>query len=164
MLFNRTVAPYAESFLNPIRAAASSFAVQAIAAPVGDLSELEAVVAAQAREPNGGLIVIPDSFTDVHHADIIALHLSGVVFRGRWKSPWLKPWDDGRAICPMTLGATRNGEARHATQHLSSPGLLETFRVPVGTGELFLQSRLGTVVIRSVSAFRKAAAPATSPL
>src|SRR5262249_53546182 len=31
------------------------------------------VVAAQAREPNGGLIVIPDSFTDAHRAEIISL-------------------------------------------------------------------------------------------
>ena len=73
MLFNPTVAPYAESFLNPIKAAALSFAVQAIAAPVRYLSELEAVVTAQAREPNGGLIVIPDSFADVHRAEIISL-------------------------------------------------------------------------------------------
>jgi putative tryptophan/tyrosine transport system substrate-binding protein len=29
ILFNPTVAPYAESFLNPLRAAASSFAVEA---------------------------------------------------------------------------------------------------------------------------------------
>jgi hypothetical protein len=33
-------------FLNPLKAAASSFAVEAIAAPVRDLSELESVVAA----------------------------------------------------------------------------------------------------------------------
>ena len=51
-------------FLNPFKAAAASFAVEAIAAPVRDTSELESVVAAQAREPNGGLIVMPDSFTD----------------------------------------------------------------------------------------------------
>src|SRR5262249_5886677 len=38
-----------------------------------DLSELESVVAAQAREPNGSLIAIPDSFTDVHRAEIISL-------------------------------------------------------------------------------------------
>jgi putative ABC transport system substrate-binding protein len=38
MLFNPASAPYAESFLNPIKAAASSLAVEAIAAPVGDLS------------------------------------------------------------------------------------------------------------------------------
>src|SRR6516165_4119511 len=65
VLFNPTVAPYAEAFLNPFKAAASSLAVEAIAAPVRDLSELDSVVAAQAREPNGGLIVMPDTFTDV---------------------------------------------------------------------------------------------------
>src|SRR5215469_6631048 len=73
MLFNPAVAPYAESFLNPFKAAASSFAVEAIAAPVRDLSELESVVAAQAREPNGGLIVMPDTFTDIHRAEIASL-------------------------------------------------------------------------------------------
>jgi putative tryptophan/tyrosine transport system substrate-binding protein len=74
LLFNpATTATYAETFLNPIKAAASSFAVEAIAAPVRDLSELESVVAAQAREPNGGLIVIPDIFTDVHRAEITSL-------------------------------------------------------------------------------------------
>ena len=73
MLFNPAVAPYAESFLNPFKAAASSVAVEAIAAPVRDLSELESVVAAQTREPNGGLIVMPDTFTDVHRAEIASL-------------------------------------------------------------------------------------------
>jgi ABC-type uncharacterized transport system substrate-binding protein len=73
MLFNPAVAPYAESFLNPFKAAASSFAVEAIAAPVRDMSELESVVAAQARSPNGGLIVMPDTFTDVHRAEITSL-------------------------------------------------------------------------------------------
>ena len=73
MLFNPAVAPYAESYLNPLKAAASSFAVEAIAAPVRDMSELESVVAAQARAPNGGLVVMPDSFTDVHRAEITSL-------------------------------------------------------------------------------------------
>jgi putative ABC transport system substrate-binding protein len=73
MLFNPASTPYAESFLNPIKAATSSVAVEAIAAPVRDLSELESVVAAQAREPNGGLIVMPDNFTDVHRAEITSL-------------------------------------------------------------------------------------------
>jgi putative tryptophan/tyrosine transport system substrate-binding protein len=73
MLFNPAVAPYAETFLNPFKAAASSFAVEAIAAPVRDMSELESVVAAQARAPNGGLIVMPDTFTDVHRAEITSL-------------------------------------------------------------------------------------------
>jgi putative ABC transport system substrate-binding protein len=73
MLFNPAVAPYAEAFLNPFKAAASSFAVEPIAAPVQDASTLESVIAAQARAPNGGLIVMPDTFTDVHRAEIISL-------------------------------------------------------------------------------------------
>ena len=72
-LFNPATAPFAEYFLNPFKAAARSFALEAIAAPVRDSSELESVVAAQAREPNGGLIVMPQSFTTVHHAEITSL-------------------------------------------------------------------------------------------
>ena len=47
--------------------------MEAIAAPVHDTSELESVVAAQAREPNGGLIVMPDTFTTAHRAEITSL-------------------------------------------------------------------------------------------
>src|SRR5260221_1044690 len=56
LLFNPTTAPYAEYYLSPFKTAAASFAVEAIAAPVRDRSELESSIAAQAREPNGGLI------------------------------------------------------------------------------------------------------------
>jgi len=73
MLFNPSVAPYAESFLNHFKAAASSFAVEPIAAPVRDISSLESAIVAQALAPNGGLIVIPDTFTDVHRTEIITL-------------------------------------------------------------------------------------------
>jgi putative ABC transport system substrate-binding protein len=72
-LFNPVTAPYAQYFLNPLKAAALSFGVEANAAPVRDTSELESVVAAQAREPNSGLIVTPDSFTHVHRAEITSL-------------------------------------------------------------------------------------------
>ena len=73
LLFNPATAPYAEYWLNPFKAAAASFAVEATAAPVHDTSELESVIAAQAREPNGGLIVMPDTFTTAHRAEITAL-------------------------------------------------------------------------------------------
>src|SRR5271166_788555 len=66
MLFNPETATYAEYWLNPFKAAAAAFAVEAIAAPVRDRSELDSVFAAQAREPNGGLIVMPDSFPIAH--------------------------------------------------------------------------------------------------
>ena len=72
-LFNPATAPYAEYYLNPFKAAAASFAVEAIAAPVRDTSELESVIAAQAREPNGGLIVMPDIFMTAHRAEITSL-------------------------------------------------------------------------------------------
>jgi putative ABC transport system substrate-binding protein len=72
-LFNPVTAPYAEDFLKPLKSAARSFAVEAIAAPVRDMRELESVVAAQARLPNGGLIVLPDSFMSTHRAEITTL-------------------------------------------------------------------------------------------
>jgi putative ABC transport system substrate-binding protein len=72
-LFNPATAPYAEYYLNPFKAAAASFALEAIAAPVRDTSELEPVVAAQAGRPNAGLIVMTDSFTTAHRAEITSL-------------------------------------------------------------------------------------------
>ncbi len=53
--------------------AAASFAVEAIAAPVRDRSDLNSVIAAQARAPNGGLIVMPDAFIVTHRAEITLL-------------------------------------------------------------------------------------------
>jgi putative tryptophan/tyrosine transport system substrate-binding protein len=73
LLFNPATAPYAEHWLNPFKVAGASFGVEAIPAPVHDKSELETVVAAQAREPNGSLIVMPDTFTTAHRAEITAL-------------------------------------------------------------------------------------------
>ena len=74
MLFNPvSAAAFAEYWLTPFKAAAPSFAVEAIAAPVRDRSELKSVIAAQAREPKAGLIAMPDSFTDTHRAEITSL-------------------------------------------------------------------------------------------
>ena len=73
MLFNPISATYAEYWLKPFEAAAPSFAVEAIAAPVRNRSELETVIAAQARELNSGLIAMPDSFTDTHRVEITSL-------------------------------------------------------------------------------------------
>ena len=72
-LFNAATAPYAGLYLAPFKAAATSLAVDAIAAPVHATSELESVVAAHAREPNGGLIVMPDAFTTAHREEITLL-------------------------------------------------------------------------------------------
>ena len=73
ILFNPATAPYAEYWLNPFKAAAAPLAVAASAAHVHDTSELESAVAAHAHAPNGGLIVMPDTFTSTHRAEITAL-------------------------------------------------------------------------------------------
>ena len=84
-LFSRATASYAEAYLNPFKAAAPNFAIQAIPAPVNSPSELETVIAAQAREPNSGLIVMPDGFMNVHRAKITSL-------ADRWRLPAVYPF------------------------------------------------------------------------
>jgi putative tryptophan/tyrosine transport system substrate-binding protein len=59
MLYTPPTAKFAEYWLNPFKTAATSIAVEPIVAAVNDISELESVVAAQAREPNSGPIVMP---------------------------------------------------------------------------------------------------------
>jgi putative tryptophan/tyrosine transport system substrate-binding protein len=72
-LFDPAMATFAEFWLNPFKAAASSLAMEAILAPVHDTSELESIIAAQAREPNSGLFVISDAFTITYRVEITSL-------------------------------------------------------------------------------------------
>lgn len=72
-LFNPATAPYAEFYLRPFKAAAASLALDAIPTPVRNLSELEAAITAQARVPNGGLVLMTDSFLVTHRAKITSL-------------------------------------------------------------------------------------------
>jgi putative ABC transport system substrate-binding protein len=62
-----------QHWLKPFKAAAASLAAEAILAPVHDTSELESVIAAQAREPNTGLFVIPDAFTITYRVEVTSL-------------------------------------------------------------------------------------------
>jgi putative ABC transport system substrate-binding protein len=84
-LFNPATAPHFEYYLNPFKAAAASFVVAAITAPVRDTSELESVIAAQAREPNSGLMVMPDSFRTSRRVEIISL-------AARYRLPAIYPY------------------------------------------------------------------------
>ena len=47
--------------------------MDAIIVPVRDRSELDSTIATQAREPNTGLIAMPDSFTNAHRVEITSL-------------------------------------------------------------------------------------------
>jgi putative tryptophan/tyrosine transport system substrate-binding protein len=74
LLFNPGTAPGGGSyFLGPVDAAAASLGVEAIVAPVRNTSELESVVAAQARQPNTGLIVLSDFFMIAHRVEVTSL-------------------------------------------------------------------------------------------
>jgi ABC transporter substrate binding protein len=44
-----------------------------VAAPVHSAAEVDAALAGLAREPGGGLMMMPDIFNDAHHGQIIAL-------------------------------------------------------------------------------------------
>jgi putative ABC transport system substrate-binding protein len=85
ILFNPTTATYADYFLNPFKAAAASFGVEAVIASVRDGSELESVISVHAREPNAGLVVMTDSFTSVYRVEIISL-------AARYRLPAIYPY------------------------------------------------------------------------
>jgi putative ABC transport system substrate-binding protein len=73
VIFNPATAPFAENELKSLNSAAPSFGVEARVAHVSDVSELETVVATQAREPNSGLIVLNEDFMIAHRVEIISL-------------------------------------------------------------------------------------------
>jgi putative ABC transport system substrate-binding protein len=85
VLFNPATTPYADIYLNPFKAAAASFGLEAVVAPVHNVSDLEFAVAEQARTPNAGLIVIPDGFLNVHRAEIVSL-------AAHHRMPAVYPW------------------------------------------------------------------------
>jgi putative ABC transport system substrate-binding protein len=73
LLFNPATAPFFEYYVKSFNDAAASFGLEAVRAPVHDMSELESVVTALARVPNGGLIVLNEDFTIAHRVEIISL-------------------------------------------------------------------------------------------
>jgi putative ABC transport system substrate-binding protein len=73
LVYNPKTAPFAEMFRGPIEAAAPSFDIAPVVAAAADGAELERVLDQFAREPNGGLIVLPDITTTNYRDSIIAL-------------------------------------------------------------------------------------------
>jgi putative ABC transport system substrate-binding protein len=73
LVFNPESAPFAELFLRPVEAAAPSFSVASIGAAVRDPADVDRVFDALAREPNGGLMVLPDISMTNYREAIIAL-------------------------------------------------------------------------------------------
>ncbi len=105
MLFNPATAPYFDYYLNPFKAAAAPFGVEAILGPVHDMAEFDTVIAAQAREPNSGLIIMPDDFLNVHRVEIISL-------AARYRLPAVYPF----RFYPELGGLLSYGSARNQFQ------------------------------------------------
>jgi putative tryptophan/tyrosine transport system substrate-binding protein len=62
LLYNPATAVAPQLFISSIEAAASPLAVQVSATPVHAKEEIESVITAQARNPGGSLVVMPDAF------------------------------------------------------------------------------------------------------
>jgi putative ABC transport system substrate-binding protein len=60
-------------FLRPLETGAPSFGVKVIPAQVLSLADIEIRMTDLARDPNSGLIVMPDNFTTIHRQFIISL-------------------------------------------------------------------------------------------
>jgi putative ABC transport system substrate-binding protein len=71
--FNPAAAPYADLYLNYFKSTAPPLGVEVIAGPVADLAALETFVAAQAQEPNTGIIPMPSGFVSGHLNEIAAM-------------------------------------------------------------------------------------------
>ena len=73
LMFNPDTAPHYYVYLRSFEAEPRSIAVEVTAAPVRNTAEIEEALAKLGRDPGGGLIVPPDSFTIVHHQLLIRL-------------------------------------------------------------------------------------------
>jgi putative ABC transport system substrate-binding protein len=73
LLFNPATAPSLKFYLPSIKDAASRLAIEVSEAPVHLRDEFEAIIAAQAQNPGGTVIVMPDGFNTTHRDLIIGL-------------------------------------------------------------------------------------------
>ena len=71
LIFNPQTGPHVQGYLGPFKAAATFLGMEAIVAPVDDMPEVESLISTS--EPNSGLLVMPDIFTESHRAEIAAL-------------------------------------------------------------------------------------------
>jgi ABC-type uncharacterized transport system substrate-binding protein len=72
-IYNPNTAPYHPLYLRAIEQSAPSFAVEPIATEVHNDADIERAISTLAREPGGGLIVMPDTFNMVHRQTTIGL-------------------------------------------------------------------------------------------
>jgi putative ABC transport system substrate-binding protein len=65
--------PYAEKFVQSIKATASAQGIEVLVSPVRNAAEVDRAIVEVGNDSNGGLIVNPDAFTGSHRGLIISL-------------------------------------------------------------------------------------------
>jgi putative tryptophan/tyrosine transport system substrate-binding protein len=73
LLFNPQTAPFAEGYLRSAQTAGQTIGATVLPAPMASAADIEATLAAQARETAGGIIGITDTFITEHRDLIVAL-------------------------------------------------------------------------------------------
>jgi putative ABC transport system substrate-binding protein len=89
IMFNPDTAPIS-TFMPAFETAARSLKVAPIIAPVRSDAEIETAIIALEREPGGGLVVIPDLFTNAHGAPIISAAARSNVPAVFWRSDFAR--------------------------------------------------------------------------
>jgi putative tryptophan/tyrosine transport system substrate-binding protein len=115
-LFNPATAAPIQSYMPSLQAAARSFAVQVSTAPIHTKDEIEGVIAVQARNPGGGLIVPPDVSNVVNRELIIAL-------AARYNVPAIygdRLFAESDGL--IAYGDDRADEFRHAAEYIDRAG------------------------------------------
>jgi putative ABC transport system substrate-binding protein len=72
IMFNPDTAIIASIYMPSLETAARSLKVEPIIAHIHSDAEIETAITALGREPGGGLVVMPDTFMNVHRAQIIS--------------------------------------------------------------------------------------------
>ena len=132
-IFNPNTAPYYPLYLSAIEKAASALAVEPIVVEIHDDAEIEGAMNALAREPDSGLIVMPDSFNMAHRQTIIA-------FADRHRLP---------AIYYFPLFATDGGLISYG------PDEIDMFRRTAGYVDRILKgAKAGDLPVQQPTSFR----------
>ena len=109
VLFNPDMVPYFKFFLPVFDAAVGPLGVQVITLAVLTESDIQPALTEFAREPNGGLMLLGDSFTRLHRKEIVDL-------ASRYRLPSIAPADLAAAGGLMDYGPNF---ARHFGQAAS---------------------------------------------
>src|ERR1700722_5788695 len=105
MIYNPQTAPFARLFLRSVQSAAPMLSLQVVDVPVQTTSDIETELATFAREQQGSLVAIPDSFTLEHRHLIIAL-------AARYRLPAVYPWTSATRSGGLMAYAVDSPDAR----------------------------------------------------